>query len=410
MRRRQGLSLLEIQVAMLLLLLVTLYLMSLFASGQRHGRRAVDYSLGTLLAQQRLEEARQVPLSELNSGTIEEQAPYAGFQTRIRAHPYEGSLFQLEVEVRAPSGSLARAMTLIPDPSHFRGVICDAFSHEVAWVDGDQLRTWNDSTGTVQSLGAAPDGRGPAGLAGQPGSNLLWRGAPMGGPIPFLESLPNPRTWGTALASPVATPGPLLPSARLTGITSDSFGNQLAVADTSNRGLWFARGGSWLSPQVVRPQSPPLGRPASLVSDPAMSLIWVADQDNQCLRKLISSEASSLYPASQLESAGSWGNWHRTQFRPPPTLGFGSPVGLAMDPQGWGLYVHDKARLYRFLDHADQWELLGSFPPALIDEGPSGMATDRFGHRLYLTTWRGSLWKVRSGSALTPGDFQKLWP
>lgn len=141
-----------------------------------------------------------------------------------------------------------------------------------------------------------------------------------------------------------------------------------------------------------------------------MSLIWVADSDYQCLRKLLSPSASSAYPGTDLESAGTLGNWHRKRFRPPATLGMGSPIGLAMDLQGWAVYVHDRSRLYQFVDSTGAWTLLGTFPPDLLQDLPSGMTTDRFGNVFFLTTERGSLWKIRPPVGATPMVVTKLWP
>ena len=409
-RRLRGLSLLEVQVALLLLLLVSLYLMSLFASGQRHARRALDYSRATLLAHRRLEEARAVPVPDLRPGLTQESEPYQGFNTTLSVAPYEGGLSLLAVDTRAPSGALARAFTLVPDWSRFHGVAADVFAHQIAWTNGPDLMVWDDLTGTATNLGPVGDGRKNGALSGQPGSNQIWRGGVDLGPIPFLERVPTPDTWGAALSSPVVAPDNWISEVRFTGLASDGAGDGLVAADISNSGLWFSRSGSWTGSQVTRPKEPPLGRPGGVACDPAMSLIWVADQDYQCLRKLVCPAAAAAYPAAQLESAGALGSWHRNRFRPPPALGMGSPAGLAMDPLGWAVYVHDRARLYRYLDGPQTWELLGTLPLALVQEIPSGLATDRYGSQIYLATEQGSLWKVKATTSLTDADFRKLWP
>lgn len=410
MGKQRGLSLLEVQVSLLLLLLVTLYLMSLFASGQRHARRSVDYSRCTLLAHSRLEEAKTVPPRELTTGTRQETDPNPGFNTTLTLTPYESGLYLLEVQALAPSGALARAFTLVSDPVGFGGVISDEFSHKVVWVNGTDLMAWDDLARTASNLGPVGDGRQAGGLAGRPGTNFFWRGGGKENPVSYLESLPAPGTWGTALTPPVGTPDSWKSTAFFSGLASDWGTSRLVAADVANRGLWFSDGVAWSGANVTRPKNPALGRPAGVVCDPAMSLVWVADPDYQCLRKLVSPEAAGAYPAADMESAGALGSWHRKRFRPPGTLSMGSPVGLAMDSQGWGVLVHDRARLYRFIDGTNTWELLGQFPPALIAELPSGMSTDRYGSVLFLTTERGSLWKVRANPGLTAADFQKQWP
>ncbi|ODT56773.1 hypothetical protein ABS71_21390 [bacterium SCN 62-11] len=402
---------LEVQVSLLLLLLVCLYLMSLFASGQRHARRSIDYSKCTMLAHRRLEEARTVPFEKLAPGLRQESEPNPGFNTTLSLTPFEDGLYTLQVEAVAPSGALARAFCLTSDPAiPFGGVISDEFAHKVAWVNGPDLMGWDDQTNTSSNLGAVGDARSGGGLAGRPGSNFFWRGGGKESPVSFLETLPSPGTWSAALPATVAAVDNQRALSLFTGLATDRGTGRLVAADVTNRGLWFSNGSAWSSAQVSRPQNPPLGRPAGIVCDPAMSLVWIADTDFQCLRKLLSPEGSAAYPAADLESAGSLGNWHRKRFRPPATLGMGSPVGLAMDAQGWAVFVHDRARLYRFVDGTGDWAVLGEFPPELRQDLPSGMTTDRFGTVFFVTTERGSLWKIRPPVGATPLVATKLWP
>lgn len=404
-------SLLEVQVSLLLLLLVCLYLMSLFASGQRHARRSVDYSKCTLLAHRRLEEAKAVPFENLATGVTQETDPNPGFNTTLSLTPYEDGLYVLQVEAVAPSGALARAFCLTSDPAiGFGGVIADEFAHKVAWVNGTDLMSWDDQTSTATNLGAVGDARRGGGLAGRPGTNFFWRGGGKESPVSYLETLPAPGTWSTALAAPVAAVDNQRALPLFSGLATDRGTSRLVAADVTNRGLWFSDGSAWNSANVSKPQNPPLGRPAGIACDPAMSLIWVADADYQCLRKLIVPEATSAYPAADLESAGPLGSWHRKRFRPPATMGMGSPIGVAMDAHGWAVFVHDRARLYRFVDTTGSWTLLGTFPPDLRRDLPSGLTTDRFGNLFFLTTERGSLWKLRPPVGATPMVVSKLWP
>ena len=411
MGNRRGLSLLEVQVSMLLLLLVTLYLMSLFASGQRHARRSVDYSRCTLLAHRRLEEARTVPFKDLRTGLRREDEPNPGFNTTLTLTPYEDGISLLEVQAVAPSGALARAFQLVSDPSiRFGGAICDEFAHNVVWVNSGDLMAWNEASATQSNLGPVSDARQGGGLAGRPGSNFFWRGGSLEGPVYYQESLPAPATWGSPLAAPVTVVDSQKALASFTGLASDWGTSRLVAADSINKGLWFSDGSNWNNASVSRPTSPPLGRPTGIACDPAMGLIWVADSDYQCLRKFLAAGPSSAYPAADLESSGGSGYWHRKQFRPPATLGMGSPIGLAMDRHGWAVLVHDRSRLYRFVDSTNTWTLWGSFPPDLRSELPSGMCTDAFGNVVFVTTERGSLWKIRPPLGATPMTATRLWP
>lgn len=404
----RGLTLLEMQVALLLLLLVSLYLMSLFASGTRHAARAMDYSRATVLVQRRLEEVRRVPLADVVASVREEAEPYTGFNTTVEVTPYEGAVYQLQVTARAPSGALAHAATLVSDhPNTFQGVVTDAFTHQVAWVNDQDLLAYTEGTG-MTNLGPVSDGRRGGGLSGSPGSNLIWRAGRKEAPAAFLETVPTPATWAPALADPVGAGDSVTSPWRLTGMATDFASSSMVLADSANRGLWLHDGANWTGP--LRAKAPALGRPLGLAADPALSMVWVADHDYQCVRKLLSARAAAAYPATELESAGAFGSWHKTRFRPPASMGFGAPVGLAMDPQGWALFVHDGGRLYRFRDGNGGWDLLGSLPPALVAEGASGLACDRYAGWLYLSTLQGSLWKVRAGPGLLASEFSKLWP
>lgn len=411
MGNRRGLSLLEVQVSLLLLLLVTLYLMSLFASGQRHARRSVDYSKCTLLAHRRLEEAKVIPFKDLRLGLHQEGEPNPGFNTTLSLTPYEDGLSLLQVQAVAPSGALARAFQLVADPAiSFSGVISDEFAHNIAWVNAGDLMAWNDQTSSQTNLGPVGDARLGGALAGRPGTNFFWRGGGKESPISYQETLPAPGTWGAALVAPVTAPDAQRSLAQFTGLATDWGTDRLVAADSINRGLWFSDGSSWSNASVSKPTSPPLGRPTGIACDPAMGLIWVADSDYQCLRKFLGPTASANYPPAELESAGALGNWHRQQFRPPANIGMGSPVGLAMDKFGWAVLVHDRARLYRFVESSNHWDLLGNFPPDLRSEMPSGICTDAFGNVAFVTTERGSLWKIRPPVGGTAMITTKLWP
>jgi DNA-binding beta-propeller fold protein YncE len=189
-------------------------------------------------------------------------------------------------------------------------------------------------------------------------------------------------------------------------MVTDLAGSQILLADAANRCLWLWNGTNW---QPRSAQDPALGQPTALAADPALSLVWVADADFQCLRKWVSSQGAAAYAASELETT-SGGAWLRRRFRPPASLGLGSPLGLAMDPHGNRVYLHDRGRLLAFSEAPNRWELLGVFPNRLIEQGPSGLACDRFGEHLFVATEQGALWKVPARPGLTNGEFQQLWP
>jgi hypothetical protein len=178
-------------------------------------------------------------------------------------------------------------------------------------------------------------------------------------------------------------------------VASDRFGNLAVVGDTSNHCLWlyqdFGPGpGSWQTIPLC-PLTVPMGIPTGVAIDPLGSLVWVADEDNQCLRKFVFSGGAA--PAFE-PNAGGLGSWQVQPVLPPATMGLGAPQGIAMDNQGWAVYLVDRARLYRYVDETSQWLVLGELPSAVIHNGLSGISMDAFGTMLYLNTLQGQAYKL----------------
>lgn len=388
---RRGLSILEIQISLLLLLLITLYLMSLFASGSRHAARALDYSRATTLARRRLEGVRRLPSDDITPGLERSDDPNPGFNTTLTVTPFGPLLTLLQVEAHAPSGAVATCSTLVEDPTLIRGVACDPFTSQVAWTSGTELRIWDDLTASRAATLADPESRKNGPVVGLPGSGFLWRGDRMLPPIAHRSA-----GWDPPLLSPVALPDNDTAAPRWSGGVSDAFTTQSLWTDAANRCVWWHNGAAW---SRLKPANPPLGRLTAVAADPALSLVWVADLDNGCLRKLVNSvSAASSGLDGSGEAAGSFGFWDRRKFRPRPAdrLAMGTPLALAMDPQGSGVFVHDGCRLYRFDEaRSPQWTEWCALDPALVAEGASGMAADRFGSTLFFNTRADSLWKVK---------------
>ena len=109
---KSGLSLVELMIAFLIILVVALYIFSLFASGQKHWLRAQQYSVSSFLVHQKMQEALLTPLAELPNGKVPCDPPFQDFTYQIDAHPYEGrSIYQVDVEVTSRIGTSARATT-----------------------------------------------------------------------------------------------------------------------------------------------------------------------------------------------------------------------------------------------------------------------------------------------------------
>ncbi|MBI3924170.1 MAG: hypothetical protein HY319_01390 [Armatimonadetes bacterium] len=397
-RRSRGLSLLELMLAFVLILLVTLYLMSLFASGQRHNLRAQQYSTGVFLANDKLQELLALPADALDDETGAFSAPFQDYAYTVTVRDYEDDLRELEVLVRSPIGAVAMARTLHGDVRS-QGLTVNPSTHQLALTVAGETRlgkfTDNDAGGDVFTMldpaGPAPN---PAAVAGQPGWNLLWVVDQEDGPVPFREASSPP--WG----APVAVPSPAgLPTPRFSGAAMDRFGSRLYLADAANRGLWMlADTGtpSWRTPTPIAPEDPPLGAPAAVATDLFGSLVWVADREFQCLRKLLVTSTPPPYPAADLEAEPGVGYWHRTRFR--PAQGMAQPAGVAMDPNGWAVYVLDQGALRRFVDDTGEWTVLSELPEDLIRAGPAGLAHDPFANVFYVNSRRGSRYKYTFSS------------
>ena len=129
--------------------------------------------------------------------------------------------------------------------------------------------------------------------------------------------------------------------------------------------------------------------------DPGGSVLWVADREYQCLRKVLLVEEAPGYPSSELESRDGV-HWLKKRYRPPVSVGLlGSPQGLAMDADNWGVLVLDRGRLYHFVeDEPTPWKVVASFPSQLIDAGPSGLTVDPYDNVAFVATRNSQIWRV----------------
>ena len=408
--RALGLTLVEVMVSFVLILLITLYLMSMFATGQSHWLRAQQYSIGSFLVHQKLQELLQTPVNEIVPGKAKFPLPYAEYTYQVELSPYEATyanLFTLNVEVTSDVGSVAQARTLLGNSKSFQGVSVDPFTNQAAYATPSQLNIYDDQAGTTSVGPAFVDARLGGGVSGWPGGNLLWQIGQMQA-LDKMNDTVMPLAWGP-LASALAPAG--LSSPRFSGLASDRFGNVAVVGDTSNRCLWVYEdpgpgAGSWVS-TPLRPQATPLGIPSGVAVDPLGSLIWVADQENQCLRKFVFQGPAG--PAFE-PNVGGVGYWQKQPVQPPANITMGAPQGVAMDSQGWAVYVVDRARLYRYVDDTGEWLVLGEFSDAVIRQGLSGISLDSFGNVLFVNTNQGKLYKLPLPATGEPTGGRALAP
>ena len=373
--RRRGLSLLEILISFVLILLVTLYLMSMFASGQQHWKRAQQYSIATLLVHQKMQEQMALPATDLTTVSGQFGEPYLGYVYNVAVAPDELPLYKLDVEVITPIGAIAKSSTLVSADLHLHGVAVDPFSHHVAFVTGDTLRiTAENDAGPRLDVNSLNPGRRAGSLGGFPGANLLWHATQTEGLAMFNDS----GSAYKAVASAVAFGAPK----RFTGVATDRHGNTAILGDSSNRCLWIYEdnGSGWKAPPPSRATDPPLGSPAGVACDPYASLIWVADSENQCLRKLMRNGPGG--PDTESDPGGQ-GFWAKKEYRPSSAPFLGSPRGVAMDPNGWAVYVLDGGRLWEYVEEGDKWTAT-DLPPAVAAAVPSGLALDSHNSVLYV--------------------------
>lgn len=393
-RFRQGSSLLEVLISFAVILLAALYLMSTLASGRHHAQRAQQYSTASLLANGKIQQLLTLPIDDIQPGSGAFPSPHEGYVYSVDVVPFEGTIQVLQLEVRSPRGALAFARTLVQDPRFF-GVTVEPVTNEVAFSPAGQPRIGfvQEPANTVTFSPDTPDGRPIHGLAAKPGWNLVWTSAIAQGLQAFTQISPA-SSWRPAVANPATPLKPLF-----TGLASDTYSSQLFAGDAANKAIWISRP-AWTGP--IRATNPPLGAPGGVACDAFGTLVWVADRDHQCLRKLLLQPAPG-YSAAELEACPE-GFWHRTEFRP-TEVWIGSPQGVAVDPSGWAVYVVDGGRLYRFIDSSNEWSVLATLPAVVAQAGPSGLALDSTNNVLYINCSKGKLVKFK----LSDSSFTELW-
>lgn len=408
MRRPRGASILEVLLALLILFLATLYLLSLFASGQSFTLRGREYSATTFLAQNRMEELLAAPADVLAASTGTFPSPHEDYRYEIRISDYEGDLKLVEVIVTSPRGARSRLQTLRRVDTFF-GIACDPAAETVVFAQPGkvqvQLLAEGGSPGDGPGLPAGATAPQPGAVAGYPNLGLLWAVDQNNGNLTYFPAEGNAETL-----TPPSALGQDRP--RFAGAATDAAANRLFLADRANRGLWIVNdseafgGRGWDGRSPMAPEDPPLGTPSGVGVDAAGSVVWVADTENQCLRMLRLS-APTLTAGYEQEPGVGW--WSRTQFKPPD--GMGAPQGVAVNPWSSTVFTVDAANLVR-LDfvprtgggYAEAWTLT-ALPEDLAAARPSGLCFDPYRNVVYLNTRAGQVWKH---TLAAPGTFLRL--
>lgn len=398
---------LEILLAVLLLFLVSLYLMSLYASGQGFALRGREYTAATFLARNRMEELVAEPADALTGARGAFPSPHDGYSWEVRLEDYEGDLKVLEVAVRSPRGARSVLRTL-RRTNAFHGVACDPAAQQVVFSSpGDGPVHVLVEGEEALPLGGERTQAG--GVAGFPGLGLLW--VTEGGGVQYFRG-DGAGTLGEGVL--VDPPRGLARVPRFAGAATDGAGNRLFLADRANRGLWILEdaspfGRTWDARSPLAPEDPPLGTPAGLAVDRAGSVAWVADTEYECLRMLVLGAGRRPSPAADFEEEPGLGWWCRRRFRPPE--GMGAPQGVAVNPWGSAVLAVDGRELHLLEfrpraggGHSESWNRV-ALPEALVAARPSGICLDPFRNVVYLNTRAGEVWKH---TVAPPGSFLRI--
>lgn len=403
----------ESLLAVLLLFLAALYLLSLFASGHRHAARTREQGHALLLARNLMEVALAAPAEALASHDPPLPGSHAGYLGRVELLDFQGDLKRLVVTVTAPGGAEVRLQTLRRLES-FLGIACDPAAGWVVAARPGAGGLWVHRDGQEELPGPpwpAREGQiEAAGVGGVVGQGFVWAVGPGPGQLTRLDEGEEGRGWqvGPVLSPPRSersTPP------RFAGLATDGPGERIFLADRASRGLWVIRdeggveGPRWLAGAPFSPSDPPLGSPAGVAVTASGDLLWVADGEGACLRKLRLGPSSLGLPEDLYEPEPGLGSWSRTLYRPPE--GMGSPRGVAVNPWGSVVVTVDEDTLWilEFLPDPgggcrEVW-IRRALPAELVAALPSGVAFDPYRSVVYLNTRAGQVWKASLGPPLT---------
>lgn len=402
--KTRAFSLLETVVSVQILFIVALFCMTMFGQGQRHDLRAREFSLCTMLVNQKAQELSTLPPVELRQRLASPlvgnfSGSFAEYRFQASLSDYETGLSLLEVESRSPLGCRSRCTLLVPSETSGRGIALDPGTSRIYFVGGPAGGPSNNFLSSFWDVGgpltttdtpAEPGGNALSGVAGTPGYGFLWGLTPEGGPVVLEET--TPLTWQAPEATPTSAPLP----PRWHSVACDASCARAMFSDLNNRCIWLFDCDSNAAPFWIdspcRPVSHPLGSPGALTTDPFGTLVWVADREHNCLRKfLFGPTIPPGYPNPGL-NLEAWpasgpvrGYWDRRSFRPPNDF-LGTPEGIAVTAGGSHVLVVDRGTLWAFEEtsSASTWV-------RLVDVGsagrPAGLAIDPSGTCAYINCY-----------------------
>jgi len=279
--KKRGISLLETIVSVQILLIVSLFCMSIFGQGQRHDLRARQFSTCTMLANQKMQELTSQPILQLRKLLVQPisakfSGDFAAYKYDVTLSDYEPGLSHLEVIARSHLDCSSRCSLLIPSESSGRGIAADPDTSRIYYVGLDSvsgegkagLTNFSDTgSPVVLSPGpAAPGGTPLSGVTGAPGNNWVWGISPDGAMAGFNEQT---NQWIAAEDAPGSPPLATV----FHSLACDASAHRVIASDVANRCLWlydydWVRGPPYWYTQPCRPDRFPLGAPGAVATDP----------------------------------------------------------------------------------------------------------------------------------------------
>lgn len=364
----KGFTLLEIVVASALLFLVAVYVMQLFGTGIAHSGKSRFFTIGTFLAQSKMEQT--LYQTSLSPGTTQGAFgdPFAAYAWAITVKPtqFDPKFYQVAVDVSGPEQEKSHLVSLVKSNYQFYGISVDQHSGKKMYVSDNKTDVnkgvWEYQCTTP--LQCTSQGQKTSflstGIAADSFNDKAWVGNAGNNPN-IISGI------GFSDLNPASAPfnGKIVTMATPAGIACDR-GNtdsgKIFVTDSANL-LWecpaaFNQNGTqqncnW---QVI---SGGFSQAAGVVMDDNGSIVWIADRGANNLR----------YFNGALDPNGY-----------APGAGLVSPTGVAI-PGNSGdqvVYVVDSKNIWEYNFKSNVgcgdpcWSIVAPLPAGL--DSPVGLA------------------------------------
>lgn len=393
MKKRRGLTFLELLLAMMIAFLAVSFLMGLFVSGARAGVRSREISTANLLAQGAMERLLVVPVEQIQAGVHQFGVNYPGFTYTLDVTDpgdFDGDgnddedLKVVTMTVTTPIDNFLTFTALRRKTEPYMGACAKGpDDHMVFSASGENSplewscgTTFGDcDSGCVTPLPPMPGGQ-PGDVAFVPTTGDVWVVDQGSAGIRRCDSS---GVWWPAVKPPIAS--------EPCGLATDTkTGDVLWMTDLANKCLWSYAGGVWT--QMPAP-AVPLTRPQGVAVNEDGTQVWVSDKDSnslRCYRPGIGWDAPYTDP------------------------GLREPEGVAVTPDGQWAFAADATKVFVFPASGGGGAVgSGTIDGKAQTDYPAGMCVSADGTILYLNTRRGSVWGVDISSDLECVDWECLW-